>query len=52
MKLSDWIKEQKDALQQFSRFWKEKNKQDPDNFPLIMEEGEWIEQFLSFNSFE
>jgi len=45
--LSEFIDEQMKLLAVFQKYWVEKHAKDPDNYPLIMEDGNeglWLEQ--------
>ncbi|MFN2203559.1 MAG: hypothetical protein ACK2UO_20350 [Caldilineaceae bacterium] len=45
--LSEFIDEQMKLLAVFQKHWVEKHAEDPDNYPLIMEDGNeglWLEQ--------
>ncbi len=45
MQIMDWCGNEVSHLARFHRWWRERNAEDPDNFPLEMEPGEWEEQY-------
>jgi len=45
MEFSD---EQKEKLEAFCKYWKSLHLEDPENFPLEIESGDWDEQFDFF----
>jgi hypothetical protein len=51
MRLSEFIKEEKESLDKFQKWWLEQSKKSPDKFPLQMEdgnEGAWFEQLQAY----
>lgn len=45
MTFEEFIEEKQKDLYRFVEFWKEKNKSNPDVYPIEMGEGDWDEQF-------
>jgi hypothetical protein len=48
--LADFIAESLSEVQEFEAYWKANNERDPEMFPMLMNPGEWFEQFLTFVS--
>lgn len=45
MKIHNWHAAEQIRLAHFLRWWFEQHDEDPNNFPLDMEPGEWDEQY-------
>ncbi len=48
MEMNDFIKESKNDVLRFEKYWNENHKTQPEYFPLNMEPADWFEQFLIF----
>lgn len=48
MKKEEFIKMIKNRIENFSEFWDKNHQKDPEDFPLEMWTGDWIEQFDMF----
>lgn len=48
MRLEDFVKELREDVLRFERYWVQRNKKVPINFPMQMRSGDWFEQFMSF----
>lgn len=48
MKLDDFINILLEDVSKFKDFYLEGHKENPEEFPLELEEGDWLEQFLMF----
>ena len=46
--LHDWIEEQRCLLTKFQHWWKENHKVSSVQFPLSLEEADWVAQFALF----
>lgn len=50
MILKEFIEEQKLALIAFEEYWNHANKIEPENFPLVLNAGDWDEQLRIFDA--
>lgn len=50
MKLQEYIKIRIEELNALQSMWEEGNLKDPENYPMDMEEGDWYDQELAYNS--
>jgi hypothetical protein len=48
MTLHDWIEEQRRLLTRFEQWWEEKHKVSSVQFPLSLDEADWVAQFAFF----
>jgi hypothetical protein len=46
--LHDWIEEQRRLLTEFQEWWKENHKVSSVQFPLSLDEADWVAQFAFF----
>lgn len=37
--LDEFVKEQKDAIEQFEKWWRQKNAENAEHFPMTMKDG-------------
>lgn len=44
----EFMAELRMSVDAFEKHWREKNKQDPDNYPMSLMGGDWFEQFMSY----
>ena len=49
MKLDDFIKVTHKEIDEFKLFWENGNIETPKYFPVQMAEGDWVEQFITWN---
>jgi hypothetical protein len=49
MKLNEFVEGQIKILEVFEHEWIVSNENDPENFPMEMEEGEWLEMLAFAN---
>lgn len=47
MTLDDYIKQAKDELDQFAQTYRQGHEEDPENWPMDTDYGEWCEQELA-----
>lgn len=52
MTINDFILAQTDDFIMFHRFWNDAHQNDAKNFPLNMNECDWLEQFAAWRSTE
>jgi hypothetical protein len=50
MTLDEFIKSMKQDLDAFRANWKEQQSEVPEHFPNDLDEGDWYDQFLTFES--
>lgn len=43
-----FVRDLRNDVLRFERYWVKMNKQEPAAFPMFMGSGDWFEQFLSF----
>ena len=48
MSLTEWLKAERDRLEEFTSMWRRMSDSDPDKYPPRMQAGEWDEQFIAF----
>jgi hypothetical protein len=49
MTLQQWIDKEIENIGKFQKDWTEKNKEDPENYPMEMFPGYWYEQYLFYD---
>ena len=45
---TEYVSEQKVRLDEFYTYWKERNKSEPDQFPMVLTPRDWDEQFAAW----
>jgi len=46
--LEAFVKEVRDDVLRFERYWVQQHKKKPEQYPMEMNSGDWNEQFLAF----
>lgn len=46
--IEQFIEREKDFLARFEKNWQNEQREEPENFPSAMQEGEWQEQFAFY----
>ena len=49
LSLTEWLKAERDRLEEFASMWRRMSDSDPDKYPPRMQAGEWDEQFVIFH---
>jgi len=47
-----FVRDLRNDVLRFERYWVRQHKKQPENFPMYMASGDWFEQFLSFVAME
>lgn len=50
MNVEEFIKQEIETLENFKEYWKKKSENHPNEYPLEMNDVEWIEQLLAFQN--
>ncbi len=46
--IEEFVNHMKQRLEEFENYWNKNHQENPENYPLKMTDGEWDEQFASF----